>query len=478
MVEHRPRDGGVTVGEAELAEATGRGEAEAAQIFDLELDERSLVALGRELPGLEGVEQGRRDVAIEPALLARVVFEEPVPIEVRPLVGVHEPRRGGYGLCTELGDEARQPRHCPKRRREVVHLTVVPAEVEVRVRPAAAHAREDAGVEIDESSAVRLADGMRDRPVEHVLVPRRQEHARSHSRAGARRDRFTRLELDGERFVVRTPHRDARVMAEQIHHLSSLSSGLLARAAAVTPLQREVLPEHQSGCVGRVVELGPRDVGVHPEKVKVGVDRELDVARQHFRCCFGERHPSWALVRAHREDRLAVDDPVPVVDGDVTERRRESAVVAADSINLDPYLNADAGLGSVAPRPPSGRLVDEQWKGNGRAALGEVDVGDVFGQHGAGLVGDTRDQCHRRPRCNARRGRDLAGIERDVQLQGAASGGGFGAEHPQPGDPDRPRVADSHRPPDATRIPVWVEVVPVGEHPGNGALRTAVGLSW
>ena len=59
---------------------------------------------------------------------------------------------------------------------------------------------------------------------------------------------------------------------------AGLAHRLLADAAGVAPLQRQVLPEEQAALVGRVVELGAGDVGVDAEEVEAGVEGEVDVA--------------------------------------------------------------------------------------------------------------------------------------------------------------------------------------------------------
>ena len=74
-------------------------------------------------------------------------------------------------------------------------------------------------------------------------------------------------------------------------------------------------------------------------------------------------------------------------------------------------------------------------------------------------------------------GGDLAGVERDVEPELAARLGRLGAQHPEPRDPHRTRVAHPDRPPDPARVPVGIEVVPVPEDAGDRALRGPVGLA-
>ena len=82
----------------------------------------------------------------------------------------------------------------------------------------------------------------------------------------------------GEGLVVPAPHGDGRVVAEQIDGGFGLTPGLLSDATRVAPLQREVLPYEEAALVGRVVELGAGDMGVHTQQVEAGTDGQVDVA--------------------------------------------------------------------------------------------------------------------------------------------------------------------------------------------------------
>ena len=79
------------------------------------------------------------------------------------------------------------------------------------------------------------------------------------------------IQVEPHGLVVPAPHRDRRVVAEQVDHLAGLAHGLLADLAGVAPLEREVLPQQHPGLVGGVVELGPGHVGVDPEQVETGL---------------------------------------------------------------------------------------------------------------------------------------------------------------------------------------------------------------
>ena len=85
--------------------------------------------------------------------------------------------------------------------------------------------------------------------------------------------------LDGHRLVVAAPQGDRGVVAEELDGGGGLADRLLADAAGVAPLEREVLPQQQALLVGGVVELGPGDVGVDAQEVEAGVEGQLDVAR-------------------------------------------------------------------------------------------------------------------------------------------------------------------------------------------------------
>ena len=320
VVEHRPGHGRVPVGEAEVAEPAGGRALQPAQVLHLQLDDRRLVRLGRGAPRLEGGVLGRRHVAVEEQLLARVPVEQPVPVEVGPARRVHEVGRLGHGLRAELGDEAGEARHRAQARREPVERPVVPAEVEVGVGPRAPEAREHARVRVDGTARVSAVQGPRHRAVEHVLVPRRQQHRRPQPQHLAPADGLPRLHVDGERLVVRAPQHDARVVAEEVDHGARLAHRGLAHAPAVAPLQREVLPEEEARIVGGVVQLRAGHVGVHAQQVEVGVEREVDVAPHLGRGRLRQLHARRPLVRSHDEERLAVHLQLPPPPAHLAER--------------------------------------------------------------------------------------------------------------------------------------------------------------
>ena len=312
---------------------------------------------------------------------------------------------------------------------------------------------------------------MGDGAVEDILVPRRQQHARPRPCRLTGAHPLARLELDREWLVVRTPHGDARVVPEQVHHLARLAVRLLPGTTPVAPLEREVLPEEQSRRVGRVVQLGARDVRVQPEQVEVRVLREGDVVRELVRARLGERHAGRTLVGAHHEDRFAVHPPLPVPDLDVAEGRGQAPIVAADAVDLHPDLDVDARLAPEAPGPPARGPVHEEGHGQGRPPARGLDGHRGLGESRPLLVGHVRDED------DVVTWRRAPGIERHVEPELAAHVVRLGAEHAQPRDAHGAGVAQADRPPDPARVPFGVEVVPVGEHPRDHALRGPVGLA-
>ena len=121
------------------------------------------------------------------------------------------------------------------------------------------------------------------------------------------------VEVRRDRFVVRAPHGDRRVVAELVDRFAGLAHGLLADRAGVAPLQREVLPQQHAELVGGVVQLGTGDVAVHPQEVEAGLAGQLDVAAQLGGRRVAQRHPRRRQVGALHEHRLAVDGEDPVL---------------------------------------------------------------------------------------------------------------------------------------------------------------------
>ena len=140
---------------------------------------------------------------------------------------------------------------------------MVPTEEDVGVGAARADVGQHAGVGDDGPGRVGLLEGAFDRTVQHRLVEAGQLLGREVSQ-GIDVVARARLDVEGHRLVVAAPHADARMVAQQADRLAGLAHRLLAHAAGVAPLQRQVLPEQQSVAVGRVVQLGPRHMTVDP----------------------------------------------------------------------------------------------------------------------------------------------------------------------------------------------------------------------
>ena len=324
---------------------------------------------------------------------------------------MHEVRGVRYGLRAELGDEPGEARHRAQRRREAVHPAVVPTEVEVRVGAATADAREHARVRVDGPRRVGLVQRARDGAVEHVLVPRRQEHRRAGTGDRPRLDRLTGLEVDRERLVVRAPDRDARVVAEEVDHLARLADGLLARPARVSPLEREVLPEQQAGGVGRVVELGPGDVRVQRSR-----SRLASIARSTSRASSaGVASASAIRVGPWFEPMRNSSSPLTVnfqsctrTSRNAVRRRRWSLGAPATSTRTSTW---HMRLLAEAPRPPEGGALHVDGPAERVVARGEHDVAFGLGEDRAGRVGHGREEA----RCERYRLRVVARIERDLE---------------------------------------------------------------
>ena len=172
---------------------------------------------------------------------------------------------------------------------EVAFVAVVPAEEQVAVGAVELRqVRRDAAVGDDGSRLVGRLERPLHPAVEDGLVPRGHLLAEHVARdRGA--ERLLAGVVGGDRLVVRAPHRDAGVVAQQVDGLAGLAHGLLADGARVPPLQREVLPHQHAQLVGGVVQLGPGDVPVHADQVEPGFARELHVAAHLRRRGVGQR---------------------------------------------------------------------------------------------------------------------------------------------------------------------------------------------
>ena len=82
--------------------------------------------------------------------------------------------------------------------------------------------------------------------------------------------------------VVCAPHRDRRVVSEQVDRCTRLLDRLRAHRPGVAPLQREVLQEQHPEFVGGGVQLAVGDVAVDPQQVEAGIAADLEVAADPF----------------------------------------------------------------------------------------------------------------------------------------------------------------------------------------------------
>ena len=338
--------------------------------------------------------------------LHAVVLGEVVPVEVAATArAASTPRSSGTDCAPNAETKRPEPGHGADRGRDAGERAVAPTEPEVRVvaRARAAH---------DRAGAVGACDRTRGRTVEHLLAPRR--HRRVRERACRR--------VVAERCVVRAPHHDRRVVAEQLDHRARLARGLPAHAARVPALHREVLPEQEPGLVGRVVERRRRDVGVHAEEVEVRVDRAVDVGAEELVVGLAEQRARRRVARALQEHALAVDEQRRIRGG----ARRGTRHAARDPSLTTPSTstsrsNVHSGCG------PSAR--GHQRGGSSTVSVHAssfVPVASVTVRHASSSTTPAG------PRTTAWRcasAVSVAGVERDVAREPAAFDGRLDAQH-------------------------------------------------
>ena len=191
---------------------------------------------------------------------------EPLPVELGPPVGLGEGRTLAvpprHGRRTEPADEPHEAGDALGERGQVTFVAHQPAERQVAV--GAVELRQvgrDARVGDDRAGAVGAVERPLDRAVEHAAVPRRQlllgRQAGGERDAGGAWPGAVPGPVDRHGLVVAAPHRDGRMVAEEVDGGPRLARRLLPGAARVAPLEREVLPQQHPGLVGRVVQLGP-----------------------------------------------------------------------------------------------------------------------------------------------------------------------------------------------------------------------------
>ena len=141
-------------------------------------------------------------------------------------------------------------------------------------------------------------------------------------------------------------------MAELVDGLACLAHRLFANRAGVSPLQREVLPQQHAKLVGRVVQLGSRDVPVNAQQIEPGVAGQLHVSPELGRRRVSQRHAGGRQVGALDEHRLAVDREDPVLQHYFAEPGAYAAGVADHIVDRDLDLDVGQLLVSERPRPP------------------------------------------------------------------------------------------------------------------------------
>src|SRR4051812_28529465 len=421
-----------------------------------------LIALRRISPGVEGAVGGRRDHLVERVQLQPMALLEMRPIEVGPLLRLHELGRRRNCLGTELADETDHPRHRRGEPWKISFVAVVPAEVQVAARAVeqwemGRHtAVGDGGARL-----VGLFECSLHPSIEHRLVPRRQLlpgdvlHGRLADRRGS-------VEVRGDRLVVRTPHSDRRVMAELVDGLPRLADGLLANRAGIAPLQREVLPQQHPEFVGSVVQLRSRDVSVDTQQIEAGFAGKLDVATKFGGCRITERHLRRCKVGPLDEQRLAVDGEHPVVQRHLSEAGAHAARIADRVVDGDLDFDIAQFLITERPGPPQARFVDVQVP---------VDLVEAAGQRLLVLI----EQFTVDPRGDADRSGNVA-VEPGVQAQVGTSVVDVATQHTPSVDAHRACGFDPHRAPQAAGIPCRIHRVPVLEHAGDRPFRLAIEL--
>ena len=312
--------------------------------------------------------------------------------------------------------------------------------------------RQHAAVGDGRSRRVGLLEGALDPAVEHRLVPARELLAHEPpDPAGSR----VALQLRGvgDRLVVGAPLHDRGMVTDGVDGLARLVDGAVPNAAAVAPLQREVLEQQHTELVGGVVQGVGRDVRLDAQAVEARFDGELDIAADVGGRGVGEAGARGHDVGALDEDPLAVDRQHPVRPGHLAQpgaaRRRVAHLV------VDHHVDADLGQWLVAQRsrPPQPGLGEVERPVDLVAALGEGVLG--LADHLAVARGA---QQHRT---------GVGRVEAGVQAQVGAGLVGIPAQHAEPVDAHRTGVVDADGAPQAAGVPVPVDRLGVLEQPGD-----------
>ncbi len=251
------------------------------------------------------------------------------------------------------------------------------------------------------------------------------------------------------------------MVAEQVDRLLGLAGRLLADRAGVPPLQREVLPDEHAELVGRLVQLGTRDVTVDAQQVETGVRGQRDVAAQVLRRRLGQRHACRSGVGALQEQPLTVDAERPTVHRHLTQSGAERSGVAGLVVDGHRHLELTQRLVAERARPPQLRVVH---------AEGPFDRVGALGQRVLQLPLDVAVQRRADPNRTGVVAVQL-GPDHDV----GAGRIGVAAQDAQAVDAHRPGPFDPHPAPQPARVPRGVHAVPVLEDPGQVALGPPVG---
>ena len=314
---------------------------------------------------------------------------------------------------------------------------------------------EHTGVGDDRAGPVGALERPLQRPVEDGLVPARELLARREPERVGCRDRLVGPRLQGHGLVVAAPEDDRRVVAEQVHRLPRLPGRLLPDASGVAAVQGQVLPKQKAVAVGRVVQLGPAHVAVDAQEIQAGRRGQHDVAIEVVRRRLGQLHPRRALARPLEEEALAVDRQHPPRHPHLAQPHRSPGPVArrggpVGRGDLDRRLVERLVAHGVGP--PQGGALD------GHRPLHPVLPG------GQGLLLDVLDGAHRGAQPDCRAGRR---VEHGQERHDRPLGGCLAAEDAQAADAHSTGALEGHRPPDAPRVPVRVDVVGVLEHTGD-----------
>ena len=258
--------------------------------------------------------------------------------------------------------------------------------------------------------------------------------------AADHRRRTARPAGPGVRLIVRAPHRHRGTVAQQVDCLPGLPAGLVGHAAAHKATDRQVLPHQHAQLVGRVVQLGPGDVGDRPHQVEPGVAGGPDVVG-HLRCRGrAQQRPGGQQVGALDEQPLTVDVQHPAAHGHRPEPDAEVPPVV--DLGARQRLHHQIAEMLVAQRvgPPQRGIVDVDGPLHPVLPLGGMVAVDVLG------AGHPGAQIHRTAAGHVQHRSQL---KPGPRLVPALAGADLGADGPGVADGDPSRGPQPDRPPHA-----------------------------